>query len=87
VACIPIARQGLGKHIRERDTAHDNRTSIAWQRRGKHASSTIQAIFCVVRTMWLQEVFSNSSQVVGTEEPSFGKPACRDESLEAEDLT
>jgi hypothetical protein len=48
VHCITIAGQRLGKHIPAGLNTHDNRTSIASQRWGKHASSTIQAPFCVV---------------------------------------
>jgi hypothetical protein len=47
VTCIPIARQQLGKHIPAGTNARDSRTSIARQRRSKHASSTIEAMFSV----------------------------------------
>jgi hypothetical protein len=47
VTCIPIARQGLGKHIHAGTNARYSRTSIARQRRGKNASSTIEAAFFV----------------------------------------
>jgi hypothetical protein len=47
VKCIPIARQRLSKHIPTRAKARDSRTSIARQRCGKHASSTIEAMFSV----------------------------------------
>jgi hypothetical protein len=40
VTCIPIVRQGLGKHIPAQADSRDNRTC-------KHASSTIQAVFSV----------------------------------------
>jgi hypothetical protein len=53
VTFIPIARQRLGKHITSRANARDNRSTIARQRRGNHASSTIQAVFCVVPAKWL----------------------------------
>jgi hypothetical protein len=49
VTCIPTARQRLGKHISAAVNARDIKTSIAMRRRGKHASSTIEAVFCVVR--------------------------------------
>jgi hypothetical protein len=55
VTCIPSARQRLGKHILARSNARDNRTYIARQRRGKHASSTIQTVFCVVRAEGLRK--------------------------------
>jgi hypothetical protein len=41
ITCIPVARQRLGKHIPMQANALNNGTSIAKQRRGKHASSTI----------------------------------------------
>jgi hypothetical protein len=44
VTCRPIARQRLGKHIHAGGNARDNRTSIAGQRRSKHASPTIAAV-------------------------------------------
>jgi hypothetical protein len=49
VMCIPIARQRLGKHIPAGANARDNRECIARQRCGKHDSSKIQAVFCVIR--------------------------------------
>jgi hypothetical protein len=49
----PIARQRLGKHIPVGANARYNRASVAGQRRGKHASSTKYAVFCVVRTKGL----------------------------------
>jgi hypothetical protein len=48
----PIARQRLSKHIPTGANAHNNRTSIDRQRRGKHASSTIEAVFSV----WSEEL-------------------------------
>jgi hypothetical protein len=47
VTCIPIARQRLVKLIHAGANALDNRTCIARQRRGKHASSTIEAVSSV----------------------------------------
>jgi hypothetical protein len=41
----PIARQRLGKLISAGANAHNNRTSISRQQRGKHASSTIESVF------------------------------------------
>jgi hypothetical protein len=49
----PIARQRLGKHILAQAYARINRTSTARQRVSKHASLTIEAVFCVVRAKWL----------------------------------
>jgi hypothetical protein len=49
VKCIPIARKRLGKHIPAGANARDNSACIARQRCGKHVSSIIQAVFCVVR--------------------------------------
>jgi hypothetical protein len=40
-AVYTIARQRLGKHIPAQVNARDNRTSVARQRRGKHALSTV----------------------------------------------
>jgi hypothetical protein len=45
LTCIPIAKQRLPKHIPAEANVRNNRTSIVRQRRGKHASSTIQAAF------------------------------------------
>jgi hypothetical protein len=45
--CVPIARQRVGKHIPAKTKARNKRTSIAGQRRGKRALSTIQAVFTV----------------------------------------
>jgi hypothetical protein len=47
--CIPIARQRLGKHIPAGVNAINNRQSITRQRISKHASLTIEAVFCGVR--------------------------------------
>jgi hypothetical protein len=47
VTCLPIDRQRLGQHIPAQANARDNRTSIARQRRGKHASSTVWVMFPV----------------------------------------
>jgi hypothetical protein len=44
----PIARQRLGKHVPAKANARNNRTFIARQRISKHASLTIEAVFCVV---------------------------------------
>jgi hypothetical protein len=52
VTCRPVAGQRLGKHINEA-YALNNRTSTARQRRGKQASSTIQAVFREVRAKCL----------------------------------
>jgi hypothetical protein len=51
--CTPIARQRLDKHIHAEANGRNNRTSIAKQRISKHASLTIQTVFCVVRERWL----------------------------------
>jgi hypothetical protein len=40
-----IARQRFGKHIPAGTKTSNNKTSIARQRRCKHASSTIEAVF------------------------------------------
>jgi hypothetical protein len=45
VACIPIARQRLGKRTPAGVNARNIRTSIARQRISKHASLTIEAVF------------------------------------------
>jgi hypothetical protein len=45
VTCILFARQRLAKHIPAEVNARNNRTSVARQRRDKHASSTIHAVF------------------------------------------
>jgi hypothetical protein len=47
VTCILIARQRLAKQIPAEANARNNRTSTARQRRGKHASSTKEAVFPV----------------------------------------
>jgi hypothetical protein len=47
--CTPIARQRLAEHIPAEANARNNTTSIARQRRGNHALSKVQAVFCVVR--------------------------------------
>jgi hypothetical protein len=67
---------------------------IAKQRRGKHASSTIQAVYCVVRAESYKITVRRRDQVVrvqrsswvGSEESSLGTPACRDMSLGGEEL-
>jgi hypothetical protein len=46
VMCIPIARQRLDKCFPAEANAH-NSTSIARQRRGEYALSTIAAVFSV----------------------------------------
>jgi hypothetical protein len=46
----PIVRQRLGEDIPAGANARQKRTSIARQRSGKHASSTIEAFSRVVRT-------------------------------------
>jgi hypothetical protein len=44
----PIARQRLGKHIPAVANKRNNRIYIATQGISKHASLTIEAVFCVV---------------------------------------
>jgi hypothetical protein len=44
VTCTPIARQQLDKYIPARANEVANRTSIARQRRDKHALLTIQTV-------------------------------------------
>jgi hypothetical protein len=58
VKYIPIARQRLSKHIPARANARKNRTSIAKQRTSKHATLTIETVFCVVRAegLWKDTV-------------------------------
>jgi hypothetical protein len=46
---MPVARQRVAKHIPAEENARNNRTSIARQRRGKQALSTIQDVFLWVR--------------------------------------
>jgi hypothetical protein len=46
---IPIASQRLSKHISAGVNASYNTTFIAMQQHSKHASLTVQAVFCVVR--------------------------------------
>jgi hypothetical protein len=41
---MPIARQRVAKHIPAEGNARNNRTSIARQRRGKHAFATIEEV-------------------------------------------
>jgi hypothetical protein len=45
VTCIPIARQGHGKHIPAGAKSRNNRTSIARQRISKHAALTVDGVF------------------------------------------
>jgi hypothetical protein len=45
VTCVPIDRQRFGKHIPVQANACNSRTSVAGQQHGKHALSTIQAVF------------------------------------------
>jgi hypothetical protein len=45
--CTLIARLPLATHITAEANVRNNRTSIARQRLGKDASSTIQALFSV----------------------------------------
>jgi hypothetical protein len=70
----PIARQRLGKHIPAGANALNNRTPITRQRISKHSSLTTEAMFL------------RGLCKVGSEESSFGKPACQDMSLGAEEL-
>jgi hypothetical protein len=79
----PIARQRLGKHIPAGANALNNMTSIARQRISKHASLTIEAVFCVVRAKWLWESVKQCRTEV---ESSFETPACQNMSLGAEEL-
>jgi hypothetical protein len=60
VMSIPIARQRLGEHILERANESNNRTSIARQRIGKHASLTVETVFSAwfVQSCY-KEVFSS----------------------------
>jgi hypothetical protein len=44
---MPIAKQRVAKHIPAEENSRNNRTSIARQRCGKQALSTIQAVFSV----------------------------------------
>jgi hypothetical protein len=48
-----IARQRAAKHIPTEANARNNRRSIARQRHGKQAFSTMQAVFRVVRVKWI----------------------------------
>jgi hypothetical protein len=48
VPAMPIARQRVAKHISSEANARNNRTSIAKQRRGKQALSTIQDMFSMI---------------------------------------
>jgi hypothetical protein len=72
----PIARQQLCKHIPAGTNARNNRTSICGQRISKHASVTIY----VVSSAW------SVKTVVGSEESTFGTPACQDMSFAAEEF-
>jgi hypothetical protein len=45
--CVATAGQRFAKRIPAEANARNNRTSIATQRRGKHASPTIEAVFSV----------------------------------------
>jgi hypothetical protein len=58
VTCIPIARQGVGKHVPAEANARNNRTSIATQRSCKYASLTIEdGVFrgvCAEEFSWSQ---------------------------------
>jgi hypothetical protein len=45
----------VAKHISAEVHARNNRTFTARRRRGKHASSTTQAVFRGVRAKWLYE--------------------------------
>jgi hypothetical protein len=80
VACIPIARQRLGKHIPAEAKARNNRTSIARQRISQHAFLTIDAVFSAL------SVQSGYKDVFGSLEARFGTPICRDTSFEEEEL-
>jgi hypothetical protein len=59
----PIARQQLGKHIPAGANARNSSTSIAKQRRGKHASSRIEAVFAAwsVPRSYLEESWRYSA--------------------------
>jgi hypothetical protein len=66
VRAVPIDRQLVAKHILAEANAWNNRRSIARQRRGKQALSTIQAVFRGVRAMWIYESrFPKLAVVVG----------------------
>jgi hypothetical protein len=55
VRAMPIARQRVAKHIPAEANARNNTRSIARQRHGKQALSTIQAVFREIRAKCLEE--------------------------------
>jgi hypothetical protein len=62
MTCVLTARQRLAKQIPARANERNNTTSIARQRRVKHASSTIGDVFSV------RPVQSGYKEVFGTTE-------------------
>jgi hypothetical protein len=81
VACIPIARQRLGKHIPAQANARKNGTFIARQRISKHASLTPEAVFSVGSVQrGYKEMFGSTEQyreVVEDRRVEFGDASLR----------